>query len=228
MNIELLKELNVERAKRRAVIVLTDTDKGAFKLIKQSQSQTGELGEEVKRAFLTGKSRTIEYEGREVFLNVYLPPTRLVAIGAVHITQHLAAITSASGYDLEIIDPRSAFATPERFAGATLYDDWPLTVLEERPLDPYCALIAVTHDPKIDDDAIVAGLLAGCFYVGALGSRKTHAKRLQRLGEHGLNSAQLDKIHAPIGLDIAAANPAEIAVAILAQVIERFRRRGLG
>ncbi|MCF6322452.1 MAG: XdhC family protein, partial [Rhizobiaceae bacterium] len=162
------------------------------------------------------------------FLNVYLPPTRLVVIGAVHISQNLAAIARDSGFDLEIIDPRTAFATPQRFENFNLFAHWPEEILANNPLDRYCALIAVTHDPKIDDFPIKSALEAGCFYVGALGSRKTHAKRLQRLEEDGLNKEQLDKIHAPIGIDIGAANPAEIAVAILAEIIGAFRARGLG
>ena len=227
MKYHLLEALNKERQNRRAAIVANDMKLGASRLICENDSVEEDLRDAVMRAFLTGKSGILQVNGEDIFLNVYLPPPRLVAIGAVHITQHLAAITKPSGFDLEIIDPRTAFATSERFAGANMHADWPQSVLEANPLDRYCALIAVTHDPKIDDFPIVAALEADCFYVGALGSRKTHARRIERLGGEGVSKELLDKIHAPIGLDIAAANPAEIAVAILAQVIERFRRRGL-
>jgi len=228
MDSGVLKALNNAREKRRAAIVLTDVGMGESRLIVEGDKTDAEFSDDIKQVFLTGKSRLIEVSEIQYFLNVYLPPTRLVVIGAVHISQYLAAIAANTGFDLEIIDPRSAFATPERFEKFSLYAEWPEEVLVDNPLDRYCALIAVTHDPKIDDFAIKAALEAGCFYVGALGSRKTHAKRLQRLGDEGLNNQQLEKIHAPIGLDIGAANPAEIAVAILAEIIGAFRARGLG
>jgi xanthine dehydrogenase accessory factor len=132
-----------------------------------------------------------------------------------------------AGYDMEIIDPRTAFATPERFPDVPLFADWPETVLKDRPFDAYTAVAAVTHDPKIDDFALKAALDANCFYVGALGSRKTHARRVERLTAMGTSDAALARIRSPIGLDIGAASPAEIAVAVLAQVIAAFRSRDL-
>jgi xanthine dehydrogenase accessory factor len=132
-----------------------------------------------------------------------------------------------AGFDIEIIDPRTAFATDERFPGVRLFADWPEPVLQARPLDPYTAVAAVTHDPKIDDFALKAALEAGCFYVGALGSRKTHASRLQRLIEAGVSEDRIASIHAPIGLPIGAASPQEIAVAVLAEIVQVFRSRGL-
>jgi xanthine dehydrogenase accessory factor len=169
----------------------------------------------------------VEVGGRSLFLSVELPPPRLVLIGAVHISQALAPMAGIAGYPVEIVDPRTAFATAERFPGVTLHAEWPQDVLERRPLDGYTALAAVTHDPKIDDFALKAALDAGCFYIGALGSRKTHAKRVERLLALGAGAEQIARIHAPIGLDIGAASPAEIAVAVLAQVIQAFRARGL-
>ena len=132
-----------------------------------------------------------------------------------------------AGFDVTIIDPRTAFATEERFSGIDLVADWPEDVLKARPLDAYTALAAVTHDPKIDDFPLSQALAAGCFYVGALGSRKTHAKRVERLTALGHGEAEIARISAPIGLDIGAANPAEIAVAILADIIQHLRRRTL-
>lgn len=227
MDQKVLSQLNSLRQERQAAIVIRDIKSGSTHLIETDHDLSGEIASSVNRAFLEGKSRMCEVDGGQVFLNTYLPPTRLVVIGAVHISQKLAEITASTGFDLEIIDPRTAFASPDRFTGSKLHADWPETVLAQNPLDPYCALIAVTHDPKIDDFAIEAALKAKCFYIGALGSRKTHAKRLERLAENGIVTSELDKIHAPIGLDIGAANPAEIAVAILAEVIGSFRRRGL-
>lgn len=222
-----LKKLNQIRANRRAAVVVTNLSDGRDRVVEERDEIEGALGEATAKAFRTGKSGLVEIGDDQFFLNAHLPPPRLVVIGAVHISQALAPIASISGYDLEVIDPRTAFATPERFEGAQVFADWPEEVLKTRPLDAYCAVAAITHDPKIDDAALVAALEANCFYVGALGSRKTHAKRVARLSQSGLNAAKLDQIHAPIGLDIGAATPAEIAVAIMAQIVEAFRRRGV-
>lgn len=231
MDQQLLSELNEVRGTRKAAIVLKNIAAETSQLIRedgqQRESVPVELEKDIQAVFRSGKSRMVNLEGREYFLNVYLPPTRMVVIGAVHISQCLASITKNTDFELEIIDPRTAFATRERFEGLPLSVEWPETVLAQKPLDPYCALIAVTHDPKIDDFAIAAALEADCFYVGALGSRKTHAKRVERLLEQGINEDKISRIHAPIGLNIGAANPAEIAVAILAQVIGSFRQRGV-
>src|SRR5690606_13314245 len=164
----------------------------------------GMLGEAIATAFRTGRSIAVEAEGRQFFLNVHLPPPRIVVIGAVHISQALAPMARIAGFDVEIIDPRTAFATPERFPDVALHAEWPQDVLGARPLDPYTAVAAVTHDPKIDDFPLQTALGAGCFYVGALGSRKTHAKRVERLSENGVNETDIARIHAPIGLDISA------------------------
>jgi xanthine dehydrogenase accessory factor len=220
-----LKKLNMERRARRAVISITELASGRDRIIKESDAVGGELGEAVRRAFLSGKSGAVEADGASWFLNVHVPPPRIVVIGAVHISQALAPIAALADFDLEIIDPRTAFATPERFRGAKLYAEWPEIILKDRPLDAYTALAAVTHDPKIDDFPIQAALNANCFYIGALGSKKTHAKRLERLSAVGLREAQLQRIHAPIGLDIGASSPAEIAVATMAQIIGAFRKR---
>jgi xanthine dehydrogenase accessory factor len=132
-----------------------------------------------------------------------------------------------AGFDIEIIDPRTAFATAERFPDVPLFAEWPEEVLKRRPFDAYTGVAALTHDPKIDDLPLKAALDTGCFYVGALGSRKTHAKRVERLLGMGVTQEELSRIHSPIGLDIGAASPAEIAVAVLAQIIAAFRSRGI-
>lgn len=222
-----LKLLNAERRARRAAILVTDLGDGRDRLVREADMVAGALGEAADIAFRTGKSTSVEAEGRTFFLNVHLPPPRLVVIGAVHISQALAPMADIAGFDVEVIDPRTAFATPERFAGVSLQAEWPQDVLERTPLDAFTALAALTHDPKIDDFPLRAALEAGCFYVGALGSRKTHARRVERLLQAGVPQARIDSIHAPIGLDIEASTPAEIAVAVLAQVIAALRRRGL-
>ncbi|CAN7402129.1 XdhC family protein [Phyllobacterium sp. LjRoot231] len=222
-----LKKLNEERQARRAALLLTDLGDGRDRVIKEGDPVAGLLGDAVRQAFLSGKSAVAEIEGRSFFLNVHVPPPRLVVIGAVHISQALAPMAKIAGYDMEIIDPRTAFATSERFPDVKLFAEWPQDVLETRPFDPYTAVAVVTHDPKIDDQALERALRAGCFYVGALGSRKTHAKRVERLKALGLSEDQIALIHSPIGLDIGAASPAEIAVAVMGEIIKAFRARGL-
>ncbi|RWM14982.1 MAG: XdhC family protein [Mesorhizobium sp.] len=223
----VLKTLNEERRARRAVVVVTDLGDGRDRIVCEGDQVAGDLGAAIANAFRTGNSRSVDAEGRTFFLNAHLPRPRLVLIGAVHISQALAPMARIAGYPVEIIDPRTAFATPERFPDVALHAEWPEDVLKHAPLDSYTALAAVTHDPKIDDFALKAALDARCFYVGALGSRKTHAKRVERLLALGAGVNQVARIHAPIGLDIGAASPAEIAVAVLAQTIHAFRSRGL-
>ena len=179
------------------------------------------------QGFRSGKSGTVEVDGGTFFLNVHLPPPRLVVIGAVHISQAMAKMAAISGFAMEIIDPRTAFASAERFPDVPLHAEWPDDVLKERPLDSFTAVAALTHDPKIDDPALKAALDADCFYIGALGSRKTHGKRVERLAGMGVPASALDRIHAPIGLNIGAASPEEIAVAVLAEIIQALRSRGL-
>ncbi len=225
MDLSLLAELNAIRAARRAAIVVTDLSTGAGRLVREEAAAADPLAEELLARFRSGKSGLAE-SAAEVFLTVHVPPPRLVVIGAVHISQALAPMARIAGFDVAIIDPRTAFATPERFPDIPLFAEWPQDVLARMPLDPFTALAAVTHDPKIDDHPIAAALSAGAFYVGALGSRKTHAKRLERLAAMGVPAEALGRIRAPIGLPIAAQSPAEIAVAVLAEVIEALRKRG--
>ena len=225
MDLETLEAVNAARAARRAVAAVTDLATGRTCAIAEGEAGEGPLGEAVREALRAGTVRTVAVEGAELFVNPHAPPARLVVIGAVHISQALAPMARAAGLDVLVIDPRGAFATPERFEGTELVADWPDETLAARPLDPHTALAAVTHDPKIDDGPLLAALNAGCFYVGALGSRKTHAARRGRLLDAGATNAMLDRIEAPIGLDIGAATPAEIAVAVLGSVIRARRRR---
>jgi len=226
MDAAALRLLNEERRARRAAILVTDLADGSARVVREGEAVDAAFAEPMAKAFRSGASGAVEAGGRKYFLNVHVPRPRLVAIGAVHITQALAPMAAIAGFDMEIVDPRTAFATKERFPDVTLSAEWPETVLASRPFDAYTAVAAVTHDPKIDDFPLKAALDAGCFYVGALGSRKTHARRVERLLALGATAEQIGRIHAPIGIAIGASSPAEIAVAVLAQVIRALRTRG--
>jgi xanthine dehydrogenase accessory factor len=171
----------------------------------------------------SGKSGMEETPQGKVFLTVHVPPVKLVITGAVHISQALAPIAKMLGYDVTIVDPRTAFATQERFPEVTVIAEWPDVALPPLGVDRYTAFVALTHDPKIDDPALMHALEKDCFYIGALGSRKTHGRRLERLKGQGAGDNNLARIHAPIGLNIGAISPPEIAVAIMGEITSRLR-----
>ncbi len=224
MDLSLLLAMNAERAARRATVLVTHLASGTQHLVHAREVPTDPLAPHLDAALRSGKSGVVGEGDTRVFLTVQVPPPRVVVIGAVHISQAFAPMARVAGYDVTIVDPRTAFATPERFPDTPVIAEWPDTALPELGLDPFTALVALTHDPKIDEPALEAALNAGCFYVGALGSRRTHAKRLDRLAERGVSPALLGRICAPIGLDIGAANPAEIAVAVLGEMIAALRK----
>jgi xanthine dehydrogenase accessory factor len=223
---DLLAAITAARAARRAVIRVVRLADGAERLVGRGDDLAADpLAAALDAAFRTGRSGLVEDAGgaRHV-LTVYAPPPVIVAVGAVHITQALAPMAAAAGFDLTVIDPRTAFASPERFAGVRLIAEWPVDVIPARvAFDAHTAVVAVTHDPKIDDLPLAAALASDAFYVGALGSRKTHAKRVERLTAAGVAPAAIARIRAPIGLDIGAVTPAEIAVSILAEIIAALR-----
>ncbi len=223
MRLDILKSLNTERAARRAAIVVTDVASGAQRFVKKADVAGDPLREALEAALRSGKSGMVETPHGKAFLTVHVPPARLVAIGAVHISQALAPMAKLLGYDVVIVDPRTAFATPERFPDVRVIAEWPDAALPALNVDGYTAFVALTHDPKIDDPALIHALARDCFYVGALGSRKTHARRVERLKQQGLTDAQIARIHAPIGLAIGAVSPPEIALSIMGEITARLR-----
>jgi xanthine dehydrogenase accessory factor len=223
MKLDLLERLNAARRARRAAIVITDLQSGDGRLFVEGEDYASDpLAGEITERLASGVSGA--GPDGDAFFAVQLPAFRLIVIGAVHVTQGLAPMAQLAGFDTLIVDPRTAFASPERFPGAELLTEWPQDVLPRLGLDRFTAVATLTHVPDIDDPALTAALRARCFYVGALGSRKSHAKRLDRLRGAGFSDADLTAIRAPIGLAIGAKSPAEIAVSILAEVIETVRR----
>ncbi len=227
MRLENLSALNAARRARRAAILVTPLDGGEQRVVEASEIAADPLSEALQDALRAGKSGAVEHDGKAYFLKVQVPAVRLIMIGAVHISQALAPLAAIAGLDAIVIDPRTAFATPERFPGVAVLAQWPDEALRAEPLDPYSAICLLTHDPKIDDVALTKALRADCFYIGALGSRKTHAKRLERMRAEGFDDAALARIHAPIGLDIGAVSPAEIAVSIIGEIIASLRKKPL-
>lgn len=228
MELKLLSALNEARASREAVAVITDLGGGPQRLVREIELArdtwiTDPLGLALAEAFRTGRSGVIEEGRRRWFVAVHNPPVRLVVTGAVHISQALQPMARELGLDMTVIDPRTAFATPERFPAVRLLAEWPDEALKTVTLDRHTAFVALTHDPKIDDPALDAALKSSCFYVGALGSRKTHAKRVERLKAAGFADADIARIRAPIGLNIGAVSPAEIALSIAGEIIATLR-----
>jgi xanthine dehydrogenase accessory factor len=223
MRLDILHALNAERAARRAAIVVTDVTTGAQRFVAAADVAADPLREVLEAHLRSGKSGMEETAQGRVFLTVHVPSARLVVIGAVHISQALAPMAQLLGYDVTIVDPRTAFASPERFPDVKVIAEWPDVALPPLGVDRYTAFVALTHDPKIDDPALAHALSRDCFYIGALGSKKTHARRLDRLKAGGTPEAALARVHAPIGLPIGAVSPPEIAVAIMAEITQSLR-----
>jgi xanthine dehydrogenase accessory factor len=221
-----LDALNDARHAGRAVVRASDLATGEEKLIDPATDSTP-LGLAAAAAARGDRSETVEIDGRQWFLAVFNPPLDLVIVGAAHIAQPLSQMAAIAGYGVRIIDPRTAFATAERFPGVAISHAWPDEALAKAPLGPRSALVALTHDPKIDDPALTSAANSPAFYIGALGSRKTHAGRLARLKKSGLSEAQLARIHGPVGLAIGGKSPAEVAISILAEMTLRLRLGGV-
>ncbi len=223
-----LERLNAAIAARRQVATITTLATGAQALVHPGDAVAADLAAPLADAFLKDKSHVVQTADGEVFINIFNPSLRMIIIGAVHISQALIPMARQAGYDITVIDPRTGFASGERFAGVALDARWPEEALPGLALDRRTAFVALTHDPKIDDPALTLALKSDCFYIGALGSTRTNAKRRERLLATGLTPPQLDRIRAPVGLDIGAVGAPEIAVSILAEVTGHLRGKGKG
>jgi xanthine dehydrogenase accessory factor len=229
MKRDLLAKLIADRTAKRSMALVTNLADGAQVQVYPSGQVSGlpaALLGKVRQAIQDNESQTIEIEGAgRWFVEVLNPPLRLIVVGAVHIAQPLAQIAALSGYDVSIVDPRASFATDARFPGVKLIDEWPDDALKQLDPDRRTAIVTLTHDPKLDDPGLFAALKSDAFYIGALGSRRTHATRVKRLTDMGFSESDIARIHAPVGLNIEAITPAEIAVSIVGQMIEVLHRK---
>jgi xanthine dehydrogenase accessory factor len=212
-----LEAINAARRAGRAIVRATDLANGEERLIDPSADGSA-LGLAAAGAARADTSGPAQIEGRGWFLSVFNPPLDLVIVGAAHIAEPLSLMAHEAGYGVRVIDPRTAFATAARFPGVAISHDWPDEALAKAPLGRRSAIVFLSHDPKIDDPGLVAALRSDCFYIGTLGSRKTQAARGARMRAQGFDEAALARMHGPVGLDIGAKSPAEIAISILAQM----------
>lgn len=229
MDRALLAQLNADRAAKLPVAVATNLKSGAQTLLylygkKGADGWPHQVAERARAVLVADKAETVETEEGPVFLNPFNPPLRLIAVGAVHITQALAPMASLAGYAVTVVDPRRTFATESRFPDVALSNAWPDEAMAGLKPDLRTAVVTLTHDPKLDDPALDAALKSDAFYIGSLGSKKTHNARLERLRRAGFSDNELARIHGPVGLSIGAKSPAEIAISILAQMTQALRQ----
>ena len=225
MKSDTLKQLLKDQESKTAVALATDLTTGDQALIYLDDAAgtlaaNADVVAAARDAMRDDKSKMVSLPAGDVFFHVYNPPLRMVLVGAVHIAQPLSRMASVAGYDVTVVDPRQSFATEDRFPGVTIIDEWPDDGLNSLDLDRRTAVVTLTHDPKLDDPALGVAIRSPAFYIGSLGSRKTHAGRVERLTEEGFSATEISRIHGPVGLNVGAVSPAEIAVSILAQVTE--------
>ena len=225
-----LSQLIKDQNEKKAVALATDIDIGLQTLVYDNTAigpdeNNEEIQQIARQAMQDDRCKIYEIGGRRIFIEVFNPSLRMLIVGAVHIAQPLSRMASVAGYDVTVIDPRASFATDERFPGITLNGEWPDDGMRDLDPDRRTAIVMLTHDPKLDDPGIEVALKSDAFYIGALGSRKTHAARVERLTATGFSETEIARIHAPVGLSIGSVSPAEIAISILAQVTDVLHRK---
>jgi xanthine dehydrogenase accessory factor len=224
---DTLARLQAEREAQRPVVLLTRLSDGAQNLWPQ-YAVPDALADAARAALGSEKAGTVTIDSEVWFIHPHNPPLRIIVVGAVHIAQAMAPMAAPLGFQLIVVDPRGAFATEERLPGVTLNTDWPDDAMVALKPDARSAVVTLTHDPKLDDPALDAALRSPAFYIGALGSRRTHAKRVARLRELGHDDDAIARIHAPVGLDIAAVTAPEIALSVMAEIVAARRGASLG
>ena len=224
MKQELLARIVAAQAAGQAAVLVRDLSGGEPVFVTEAEAPEDmlppELVSEASSAMRRDGAKILETGSRRLLIQSLAPPYRLIVVGAVHIAQALIPMARLAGYEVELVDPRPAFATAERFPGIAIDNRWPQEAFPEKALTSRTAVITLSHDAKIDEPALTAALQSKAFYIGALGSRKNHAKRLERLAESGFGEQDLARIAGPIGLPLGGRAPAEIAVSILAQLIQ--------
>lgn len=230
MKAELLNHILGDKKAKHPVVLATWLESGEHALIYADRVEGEVVPDDslitsARDAMRDDKSGMVDTEKGQVFLQVFNPPLRMIIVGAVHIAQPLARMAVVAGYDVTVVDPRGSFANEARFPNVTLITEWPDDALAALAPDSRSAVITLTHDPKIDDPALQVALESEAFYIGALGSRKTHASRLDRLTEAGHKPEQMNRIHGPVGISIGAVSPSEIAVSILAQITKTLHHK---
>jgi xanthine dehydrogenase accessory factor len=224
MRKDTLKALLEARKQRAAAVLVTPLGGGDEELVtRDALGEDHPQASELAECFRTGRSKVVETQGGELFLQAFLPAPRLMIIGATHIGQVLVRLSREVGVEPFVIDPRTAFATEERFSDVDIITEWPGEAFGKLGLDARCGVVCLAHVPDIDDEALGAALSSDCFYIGALGSSRSHAKRLERLREKGCEEAGFGRIHGPVGLDIGSISPAEIALSIIAELVKTLR-----
>lgn len=230
MDVQILRQLNEARAANRPTLLLTDVSNGVQSIVINDEwsggiAITSDLGQAASKVLREDRARLIDTADHQIFIQPFNPPLRLIVVGAVHISQALVPMAALAGYAVTVVDPRRGFANDERFPGVTLIDEWPDDGLASLKPDARTAIVTLTHDPKLDDPALDVALRSDAFYIAALGSKRTHAARLERLAALGHDSATLVRIHGPAGLALGAVSPAEIALSVLAEMTQVLRRR---
>jgi xanthine dehydrogenase accessory factor len=227
MTPDILAAIIQARQDKRAAALVTNLESGAQILLfplEETATETEALSAAARRAVIDDRPASLNLDDCNYFINVFNPPLRLIIVGAVHAAQPLSVMAQLCGYDVSIIDPRTAFASAERFPGIALHHDWPDQAMTALAPDHRTAIVLLTHDPKLDDPALHVALGSNAFYIGALGSKKTHGARLDRLAKAGFSADQTARIHGPVGLNIAAKSPGEIAISIMAEITRDLRQ----
>jgi len=225
MKKSVLKQILLDQKAKTPVALVTELETGRQTLV-YYDSATGELADRpeiltaARRAMQDDKTGTVKLDADEIYIQIFNPPLRMLIVGAVHIAQPLSRMASTVGYEVTVVDPRQSFASPDRFPEITLNHEWPDDGLRELDIDRRTAVVTLTHDPKLDDPALAVAIRSKAFYIGSLGSRGTHAGRVERLKNEGFTEAEISRINGPVGLNIGAISPSEIAISILGEVTE--------
>ena len=225
MKSNLLKEIIKLTNDKVAFCTFSEVDSDDVEIVIPDENNNSEKQKFIKETLIRDHLQIVKIENKDFIINPFNPPLRLIIVGAVHISQYLSKIAKLLDFDVTIIDPREAFASQERFPNDNVINSWPEECFDQLDLNSRTAIVTLTHEPNLDDPALNYALNSSCFYVGALGSKKTHSNRLQRLKKQKFNDKDLKRINGPIGLPINASKPNEIAISIMSEIIASLRHQ---